>query len=97
MPPSLHYKHITKDTFLDVLSRYPAIAPVKLRELDTLRYETIPATVAQRAANDGKAYLTKDEVEKLMEWKLYAPPCDFLAGIKKRNNERTAAINTFAR
>ena len=65
----LHIKNITPDAFSDVLSRYPAMVPEKLRDLDAQRYDTIPAAVA---AMEGEKHLTKDQVEKLVEWKLYA-------------------------
>lgn len=64
----LHIKNISLDEFNNVLSRYPSAVPDKLQELDTLRYDAIPAKVAER---QDTAYLTKDEVEKLVEWKLY--------------------------
>ncbi|CAO2658732.1 Nn.00g064550.m01.CDS01 [Neocucurbitaria sp. VM-36] len=62
-----HIQAISLQAFNDVLSRYPSSVSEKLEELDTLRYDTIPAKVASR--QDG-AILTKDEVEKLVEWKL---------------------------
>ncbi|RAR11613.1 transcription factor jumonji aspartyl beta-hydroxylase [Stemphylium lycopersici] len=52
----------------EVLDRYPATVPEKLRNLDAQRYDVIPATVASRDESDKK--LTKTEVEKLVEWKL---------------------------
>jgi hypothetical protein len=64
----LHIDNITLDAFNDVLSRYPSTAPDKLRDLDAQRYDTIPAQVAAR---QGDKYLTKDEVETLVTWKLY--------------------------
>ncbi|KAF2184302.1 hypothetical protein K469DRAFT_709028 [Zopfia rhizophila CBS 207.26] len=60
---------ISEATFKQVLTRYPSTVPEKLQELDTHRYDTIPATVTQRKA-DGDAYLEKGEVERLVEWKL---------------------------
>ena len=69
--PTLKYTTIPKESFLKILARYPSAAPEKLRDLDVLRYDTIPATLAQRA-KDNDAHLTKEEVEKLVEWKLYA-------------------------
>lgn len=72
MPPAkktLKYTQISKEAFNAVLARYPSTVPENLRELDALRYDTIPATVTSR--NKKGAYLTKDEVEKLVEWKLY--------------------------
>jgi hypothetical protein len=66
---------ISHATFKKVLKRYPSTVPDKLRELDTLRYETIPGAVANRAAEEkGGAYLKAEEVEKLVEWKLYVCP-----------------------
>ena len=72
--PTLKYKFISKQDFDTVLSQYPSIVPDKLHDLDQLRYEFIPATAAQRKAaqRDGGeiTYLRKEEVEKLVEWKL---------------------------
>jgi hypothetical protein len=67
--PTFHIDDISLSTLRDVLSRYPATVPEKLRELDTRRYDTIPAVVAARETK----YLTKDEVVTLVEWKLYVP------------------------
>jgi hypothetical protein len=67
--PSLELDGITLSAFNATLSRYPATVPEKLQELDTLRYDTIPVALAGR--NDGDHWLKKDEVEKLVEWKLY--------------------------
>jgi hypothetical protein len=64
--PSFHIENITVKTFKDVLSRYPATVPEKLRDLDTARYDAIPAAVSARQTK----YLTKDEVVQLVEWKL---------------------------
>ncbi|KAL1797502.1 hypothetical protein ACET3X_004108 [Alternaria dauci] len=64
----LHIKRITLNTFKDVLSRYPAMVPDKLRDLDAQRYDIIPAAVA--AMNESEKHLTKDQVEKIVEWKL---------------------------
>ncbi|KAH5165776.1 hypothetical protein HBI73_034400 [Parastagonospora nodorum] len=65
---SHHITKITQTTFKDVLSRYKPAVPEKLHDLDALRYDTIPTAVAKRKADD--RHLTKDEVEKLVEWKL---------------------------
>ncbi|CAN9298930.1 unnamed protein product [Alternaria alternata] len=64
----LHIKSITLDAFRDVLSRYPAMVPEKLRDLDAQRYDIIPAAVA--AMEESEKHLTKDQVEKIVEWKL---------------------------
>ncbi|KAF1976075.1 hypothetical protein BU23DRAFT_588267 [Bimuria novae-zelandiae CBS 107.79] len=65
---TLKYAQISKPTFDNILSRYASIVPSALRELDELRYDTMPATVQLR--EEKGAYLTKDEVVKLVEWKL---------------------------
>lgn len=62
-----HVRTISLETFNDILSQYPASVPERLQELDTLRYDEIPVKVASRK---DAAFLTKDEVEKLVEWKL---------------------------
>ncbi|KAJ4365230.1 hypothetical protein N0V83_008848 [Neocucurbitaria cava] len=62
-----HIRTISLQSFNDILLRYPASVPGKLQDLDTLRYDAIPAKVSSR---QGVAFLTKDEVEKLVEWKL---------------------------
>lgn len=67
---SLNYTSISKPTFNRTLARYSSTAPSKLLDLDTLRYETIPATLAKRT-EEGEAFLKKEEVESLVEWKLY--------------------------
>ncbi|KAJ4294520.1 hypothetical protein N0V90_008211 [Kalmusia sp. IMI 367209] len=68
---TLKYTTISKESFLNILARYPSAALEKLRDLDALRYDEIPATLAQRS-KDNDAHLTKEEVEKLVEWKLPA-------------------------
>ncbi|KAJ4357673.1 uncharacterized protein N0V89_002249 [Didymosphaeria variabile] len=84
MPPAqktLKYTQISKETFKAVLSRYPSTVPENLRELDALRYDTIPATVTSRKKKG--AYLTKDEAEKLVEWKLYVDSDSFNGTVHK--------------
>lgn len=66
--PSHNITNISKQTFNAVLARYASAAPEKLRDLDTLRYDDIPAAVEGR--KDGKG-LENKEVERLVEWKLY--------------------------
>lgn len=69
---SLHINKITLEIFNTTLKRYSEIALSSLAELDTLRYETIPA----KLANNGKnTHLLKYDVEKLVEWKLYDRSC----------------------
>ncbi|PSN63847.1 hypothetical protein BS50DRAFT_576475 [Corynespora cassiicola Philippines] len=67
--PSHHPSRISAETLKTVVSRYPATAPAALKQLDTLRYETIPSSIAARKS-PGETSLTKAEVEKLVEWKL---------------------------
>jgi hypothetical protein len=65
--PSYAITTISKPTFDAILSRYSSTAPEKLRDLDAQRYDAIPTAVAKR---EGEAYLTKEEVLGLVEWKL---------------------------
>ncbi|KAI4685160.1 hypothetical protein J4E81_008973 [Alternaria sp. BMP 2799] len=67
MPP-LHIKTITLGAFKDVLSRYPAMVPEKLRDLDAQRYDIIRKAVA--AQDESEKHLTKKQVVTLVEWKL---------------------------
>jgi hypothetical protein len=64
---SHHISKITISTFNNVLSRYVSSVPKNLHSLDALRYDTIPACVADQ--KDGR-HLTQDEVLQLVEWKL---------------------------
>ncbi|KAF2872449.1 hypothetical protein BDV95DRAFT_593824 [Massariosphaeria phaeospora] len=68
MPP-LTVSAISLAAFKTILSPYPSTVSDKLKDLDTLRYDTIPASLAARK-NSGDAFLQKDEVETLVEWKL---------------------------
>lgn len=65
---SLHISRISVAAINEVLARYPAMVPEKLRDLDVQRYDGIAAAVANR--QDSAKHLTKAEVEKLVEWKL---------------------------
>jgi hypothetical protein len=65
--PFHHINKITLSTFKDAVSRYTPAVPENLLDLDTLRYITVPSTIAERHK---EPYLTKSEVEKLVEWKL---------------------------
>lgn len=67
--PLLGIDSIDLSSFQAVLSRYGDIAPAKLADLDDARYRDIPARIAERAW-DGGAYITKDELVKLVEWKV---------------------------
>jgi hypothetical protein len=75
MTASLDPQAIDEETLNDVLSRYDEHVPDKLKDLDEARYEEIPDALAERkAASSSQAYLSKDEVERLVEWKLCVPP-----------------------
>lgn len=66
--PSLHIEKISLSSFKATLSRYTDTAPSALSELDTLRYDTIPAKLAKIKKD---ASLQKSDIERLVEWKLY--------------------------
>lgn len=72
-PPSAD--SISKSEFQEILSRYPSLVPEKLKALDEKRLHTIPDRVEERkhAKKDGfnvGAYLSKEEVLDLVDWKL---------------------------
>lgn len=62
--------NISTDGFDDLLAQYPSVVPQKLAELEKQRLNILPAEVDKRKA-DGKAYLTKQEVATLVDWKLF--------------------------
>ena len=43
-----HINRISLSEFKDVLSRYDSVVPDKLRDLDTLRYTSIPNQIGGR-------------------------------------------------
>jgi hypothetical protein len=56
-------------TIKEYVQAYPQYVPKQLEELDPVRYETMPDTLRKRKA-EGESYLEKDEVLKLVKWKL---------------------------
>ena len=78
MSPSLAAETITLAEFEDVLSRYDALIRSlssssnkdgeTLEQLDAYRLLTVPARLRERG---GELYLEKEEVERLIRWKLY--------------------------
>lgn len=73
----LRIEKITLPTFNAALSRYPNTAPTNLKDLDDLRYTSIPTKLAQSSEKS----LQKSDVEKLVEWKLYVSPSLTCSGI----------------
>ena len=61
------FQAIETTTFDSLLKEYPGVVPEKLSKLDQERYNTIPGLLRQRT---GAAWLTKDEVATLVDWKL---------------------------
>jgi hypothetical protein len=59
-------------TFNELLSQYPQHIPAKLDTLEKFRAQGLPATLQQRVATktSSNIYLTRDELSKLVEWKL---------------------------
>ena len=53
-----------------MLERYLPLIPSSLQPLTTFRGDTLPEQVEKRR-EDGEAYIIKDELVKLVEWKLY--------------------------
>lgn len=46
--------------------------PDNLRELDEYRFITVPGLLKERRGKKGGAWLEREEVQKLVEWKLCA-------------------------
>lgn len=63
------FDRISSDDFDHILAQYPETVPSKLADLEEQRLSTIPSTLKERKTK-GKAYLTKDEVATLVDWKL---------------------------
>lgn len=72
------FDHISKGDFENALSQYDGVVPSKLAELEEQRLHIIPKSLATRKKG-GRAYLTKQEVATLVDWKLYvhAMPTDY--------------------
>lgn len=66
-----HYSDVidTKD-FKALLASYPVVVPEKLAEVEEERHSTIPKALRERTP----AHLTKTEVQRLVDWKLYVGP-----------------------
>lgn len=83
-----------------LLAEYPHIVASKLKDLDESRYNTIPKIVAERKAG-GLSYLTKEEVVRLVEWKLshgtFRPSLKKLVESNSEDDIRTASVNAFSR
>ena len=71
MLPTDTWDKIQGDRILETVKEYPLVVPEKLKTLDQFRLETVPESLRLRK-NDGKPYLEKQELLKLVEWKLYA-------------------------
>lgn len=72
MDPKHTVDNITFPEFTHILQQYKDYIPAKLKELDELRFVTIPEAVQSRKVKSkGDLFLTKSELESLMQWKLY--------------------------
>ena len=67
---SLDAENITIDSFRDVLSRYSDEIPTKLQDLEVFRMDTLPALLCQRRDSAKGSWMEKNELVKLVEWKL---------------------------
>lgn len=63
---------ISREDFNRLLAQYPQVIPEKLKALDQKRLYDIPRALAARRDGKGKVApgLEKDELVKLVEWKL---------------------------
>jgi hypothetical protein len=65
---------IRLETFNDILTKYPEQIPAKLDTLEKFRMQELPSALQQRITSKkhkGDIHLTKDELVRLVEWKLY--------------------------
>lgn len=69
MDPDLDVSSISVADFDALLSQYDSVLPDKIRGLDEERMSGIPDALGKRKG-DGDAFLVKDEVVRLVEWKL---------------------------
>lgn len=67
---ALDPEKIDQATFTSTLSRYPDVLPTELKTLTTFRSEELPGIIEKRKSSKEGAYVTKDELVKLVEWKL---------------------------
>ncbi|TLD35502.1 hypothetical protein E2P81_ATG01805 [Venturia nashicola] len=70
MAKSLSFMKIRPEEFATYLDRYNDIVPDNLRELDEYRFVTVPNLLQKRRGEKGGAWLEREEVQKLVEWKL---------------------------
>ncbi len=69
MKSSLRPENISLEDFRTFLGQYESLVPATLQELERLRLDEIPGALTQRKER-GPAFLTKDELTALVEWKL---------------------------
>ena len=62
--------HVTYSDLKTHLLLYESHVPPNIQGLESLRINEIPETLAQRK-KDGEAFLEKEEVKSLVEWKLW--------------------------
>ncbi|CAK4026409.1 Hypothetical predicted protein [Lecanosticta acicola] len=81
-----------------LLAEYPELVPSKLKDLDQFRYETIQNILNDRRTK-GSAYLLKEDVVKLVEWKLshgtFRPSLKKLVESNSEEDVRAATANAF--
>ncbi|TKA63242.1 hypothetical protein B0A49_08014 [Cryomyces minteri] len=96
MGPSQAADQISLDGFKAQLELYDSYIPEKLQGLEEKRLKTIPAAL-ERRRQDGDAFLEKEEVQDLVEWKLkhgtYRPK---LASLVASNSASTIRSTTKA-
>jgi hypothetical protein len=70
MAPKIYsFQCIGHSEVSEILAQYPSLVPPKLSELEEQRWTTIPTIVAKRKMT-GNAFLKKQEVATLVDWKL---------------------------
>jgi hypothetical protein len=68
--PSMKANHIDLESFKSALERYPNHVPEKLGLLEDYRMKELPIALKTRIEAGKDVYLAKEELTKLVEWKL---------------------------
>ena len=69
MSLSVGWQDIDTDTVRENVQKYTDFVPPALKDLEEFRGNTIQKVLQERKEN-GEAFLEKDELLKLVEWKL---------------------------
>lgn len=69
MHRDLQFDSISSEKVENFLKQYDDVVPARLQDLQNFRLERVPTLLKERKA-DGNAFLEKQDVTGLVEWKL---------------------------